>query len=412
MEEALRVLTRRSIEAYTAMVDEIAAFSVEIVSTYVANVSYTPPHPPPPTSLKHVPSNSQPVAQDPFFVLDLKIVGGMVNYTTPPEQFALEPIDLFDAALLSVADIPKLDSLLITKLFLGRHGNNMLTSTTIADPQVAARRERMVEQMQHATKPLQTYLRLFDQYVEFLNTDVSEYVRSYEERNFSLAEDQVEINKLLDARAQIEDHIPSEINLGLYVVRCSRVKWELQKKYDSLIRMIMCLIAQKAAETSKNVAIKFAGVHQKLQADPSNIEEVVEMEDLIKEIPRQTAEILQELEDMKAQFDVLDEYAYQMSDEQSNDKWNAYGWPKKIEQTVEKIEAAMLAKRESYQSEQEQEQEDFIKSLDRIEAIVGNFHQHNDVKNLAEIASQARQVFVCSSYVCFNLRCSFSRTLY
>jgi hypothetical protein len=41
----------------------------------------------------------------------------------------------------------------------------------------------MIEQLKEATQPLHQYIRLFDDYVEFLNTDVSEHVRSHEERN-------------------------------------------------------------------------------------------------------------------------------------------------------------------------------------------------------------------------------------
>ena len=81
----------------------------------------------------------------------------------------------------------------------------------------------MIEHMAEAVKPLKTYIRLFDCYVEFLNTDVSEYARSYEEKNLTLAEDEVEIQRLQELRAKIEDMIPSEINLGLYLVRCSKV---------------------------------------------------------------------------------------------------------------------------------------------------------------------------------------------
>jgi len=156
--------------------------------------------------------------------------------------------------------------------------------------------------------------------------------------------------------------------------------------------MIMCLIAQKAAELSKSVAVKFAGVHAKLQSDPESIEDVVEMEELVLEIPRQTADIQNDLNDMLAQFEVLDKFAYQLSDDESSDKWNAYGWPKKIEQTLSRITDAMLAKREGFQTDQQREQEDFMKSLDRMEMIITSFHTHDDVKNLEEIALQARQV--------------------
>ena len=46
------------------------------------------------------------------------------------------PIAVFDAALQSIADTPKLDSLVITKMFLGRSSNLHLSSTTIDDPSV------------------------------------------------------------------------------------------------------------------------------------------------------------------------------------------------------------------------------------------------------------------------------------
>ena len=102
-------------------------------------------------------------------------------------------------------------------------------------------------------------------------------------------------------------------------------------------------------------------------------------------------------------------------------------WPKKIEETVQRIphkcahthththtqvlagEALMLAKRESFQTEQEQEQEDFIKSLDRIEMIISNFHKHDDVKNLEDIAVQAREVSLSLSLsLCLSLFLSLS----
>jgi dynein heavy chain len=154
----------------------------------------------------------------------------------------------------------------------------------------------------------------------------------------------------------------------------------------------MCLIAQKAAENSKNVAVKYAEVHAKLKKDPDTIEEVVEMEELVKDIPKQTGEIQGELDEMLAQFEVLDKFAYQLGDDEFSDKWNAYGWPKKIEESVQRVEEAMLAKRESFKSEQEREQEDFLASIDSIELVVGDFHQHTDVNNLEAIAAQAREV--------------------
>ncbi len=96
MEESLRVLTRESIAGYCHVIDDIAAFKVEILSTHKAAVRYDPPRPP--AAPARAPSGDDAIAgpsldqQDPFFVVDLKIVNGMVNYSTPPEEFAKVPI--------------------------------------------------------------------------------------------------------------------------------------------------------------------------------------------------------------------------------------------------------------------------------------------------------------------------------
>lgn len=52
----------------------------------------------------------------------------------------------------------------------------------------------------------------------------------------------------------------------------------------------------------------------------------------------------------------------------------------------------MLAKREGFKSEQEREQDEFLASIDSIEGVVSEFHQHTDINNLEHIAAQAREV--------------------
>ena len=306
-------------------------------------------------------------------------------------------IRLFDAALQSIRDIPKPDVLLITKMFLGRDvaGNSVnmcLSTTTVDDPDVKRVRDTMMEQIQGAVQPLRTYIKLFDSYVEFLNADITDWLRTYQERKTTLAEDEVEITKLLGLRARVEEFVPAEINLGLFTVRCAKVKLELQSKYDQIIGKILCLIAGKASELAKNVAIKFAAVHATLSGNPETIEDVVEMEERVAEIPRQTAEVQVELDEMLAQMALLDTFSYHLSDDESSDKWNAYGWPKKIQQTVERVQEEMLQKRATFRSSQEREQDAFISALDTIEATVSEFHRHDDVNNLEHIAAEARRV--------------------
>ena len=87
------------------------------------------------------------------------------------------------------------------------------------------------------------------------------------------------------------------------------------------------------------------------------------IEERVAEIPRQTAEVQVELDEMLAQMALLDTFSYHLSDDESSDKWNAYGWPKKIQQTVERVQEEMLQKRATFRSSQEREQDAFISAL-------------------------------------------------
>ena len=75
--------------------------------------------------------------------------------------------------------------------------------------------------------------------------DLSEYVRSHEEKGLSLQEDKDEVRRLNDEKARITESIPPSIRIGIFQVDCQNVKQQLQTKFDLLVRMILSLIAQK-----------------------------------------------------------------------------------------------------------------------------------------------------------------------
>ena len=82
---SLRDLTQSSIANYAGMLAQIAAFSVDIVSTHQATVTYTAPA----GDAARQRDGAEELPES-FFVLDLKVVNGMVNYSTPPNQFEHE----------------------------------------------------------------------------------------------------------------------------------------------------------------------------------------------------------------------------------------------------------------------------------------------------------------------------------
>lgn len=134
-----------------------------------------------------------------------------------------------------------------------------------------------------------------------MNLDLTEYVRAYEEKDPSLKEDEREIREKLQEKQKVADEIPQFITLGMFSIKLESINRALLAKYDHLIRMIMSLIAEKAAAKSKIVIAKYATIHERLKVHPTTIEEIAELEEFIAEIPRETEQIRATIEEMLAQ---------------------------------------------------------------------------------------------------------------
>ena len=376
MEETLRVLTEDSLRRYADFFHIATAYEVEVRGTKDVSVRYQHPY------------NPAIVERPPLFSLELCVVDGVFGYSTDADQFEAEPVVLFDQAIRFLHDVPQVESSVLRKMFLGKQ--KFLKSVQGDSPVAAKLREQIMADLAKACKPLRDYVRRFDDFLEFLNLDVSEYMRAYEENEYSLSDDRTQIDKKLAEKKKVLDEIPQFVNLGMFNIKLESISKSLIQKYDHLTHMIMALIAQKAAFKSKAVISKFRDIHSKLIIKPTNIEEIAELEDYMKEVPKESEEIRMWIEEMLTQFDVLDEYNFELSDEQFANKWTAFGWPKQIEETLLECEKQNIADRDSYMNDMKREQQEFEKKLDELELIVTNYHVHSDLGKISEIGPDVR----------------------
>jgi len=376
MEDTLRVLTEDSLHKFAEFIKVATAYDVTVNDTKNVSVAYQHPTNP---SIKERP---------PLFLLELGLSEGAFDYSTPVQTFEAEPIVIFDQAIGMLHDVPQVAAAVLRRMFLGKQ--KYLLSVKEDSDLAEGLKEQMREHLAKACQPLKDYIRQFDRYLDVMNLDLTEYIRTYEEKEPSLAEDKAEIELKLKEKAAIADIIPSVINLGMFQVKTEAINRALLQKYDTLLRMIMSLIAEKAAAKSRKVIAEYKEVHARLKVKAVTIEEVAELEEFIGEIPRQTEEIRKVIEEMLAQFEVLDEFNFQLPDQQFSDKWDAYGWPRKIEDTVEDVLKQIEKDRNSYQDEMRNEQAAFDRELDDLELVIADFGKHQDIQEIESIGKEVR----------------------
>ena len=257
-------------------------------------------------------------------------------------------------------------------------------------PLPAQLKKQMEDDLKRACQPLRDYIRQYDHFIEFMNLDLTEYVRSYEEKEASLKEDEFEIEQLLAEKQKVLDFIPQFIIIGMFNIKLESINRSLAIKYDALIRMIMSLIAEKASAKAKTVINKYTKINAKLMTPYSTIEEVADLEEFIKEIPKETEDVVDIIAEMLAQCEVLDKFNFQLSDEQFNDKWTSYGWTRRVENGIAEIVTQIDNDRNAKENEMKEEQVKFEAEMDDIENIVKEFHQHTDLAKLEEVGQDVK----------------------
>jgi len=65
-------------------------------------------------------------------------------------------------------------------------------------------------------------------------------------------------------------------------------------------------------------------------------------------------------------YDICAEFDYELTGGENDDKWNLYGAPQRVMETIEHQVAILEKQKESFIKEMEQEQEEFDEGLDAL----------------------------------------------
>eukprot|EP00960_Hanusia_phi_P026859 746504-Hanusia_phi.AAC.15 len=311
MEDFSCQLIEESCKEYSRFFKVASSYDVEIHGTKDVRSTYVHPF------------NSTIKERIPLFSLELCPKDGAFDFSVPVDTFTNDPVKIFDEAIEMLQDIPLIETGILKRMFMGKPKHLKVLAP---DSEFAKSiRNEILEDVKKACSHLRQYIRQYDDFLEFMNMDLTEYVRSYEEKETSLSEDEHEIEERLREKQKIIDEIPTFITAGMFHIKLESVNKFLSQKCDTLIRMIMSLSAEKAASKSKTVNEKYTEVYERLQVPYKTIEDIVELEEYIKEIPKETNSAHEILEEMLSQFEFLDRFSFQLTDEQFSDKWNAYG---------------------------------------------------------------------------------------
>lgn len=91
-------------------------------------------------------------------------------------------------------------------------------------------------------------------------------------------------------------------------------------------------------------------------------------------------------------YNILDEFNYEFSSSDLDQKWWLYGSPQKVVSVIESQSQILEKQKEQFVKQMEQEQEEFEETLDNLAITVGGFHTFDDLNKYEEIAVDVESV--------------------
>eukprot|EP01012_Entosiphon_sulcatum_P030911 TRINITY_DN3847_c0_g1_i1.p1 TRINITY_DN3847_c0_g1~~TRINITY_DN3847_c0_g1_i1.p1 ORF type:complete len:4187 (-),score=787.17 TRINITY_DN3847_c0_g1_i1:47-10915(-) len=332
-----------------------------------------------------------PMEKNPLFVVELIEKDGEFSYSTAIAKFEETILQLFDKAIVCTHEIPQLEKYVMEQYFWRSESKGpFVDSVLLDDAEVVEWRRRARSAMQRSLVPLSAYLVTYDDLKDLVTLNKQEYVKNYEEEGHTTEEMKQEIFKHMRRKKQVIAQIPYHVSVGNYSVDCNHFRLTMANKCQELAKLIMDLIDKIGRAKAFKIRDEFGRIAARCQKKPTTVEVLYQNKDYIRMVPEAVADLQIQIEDMKTYYNILEQFQYGLSDEEFRGKWDAVGWPKRLDAMIETVLKTLDAEAERFKEIMALEQEHFLKEADKMQRTVATFSKHTDLANVGEIAAQVK----------------------
>ncbi|XP_076826201.1 dynein axonemal heavy chain 1-like isoform X3 [Clavelina lepadiformis] len=327
--------------------------------------------------------------KNPLFVIDL-VMDSIVHYSTPLENFEPALVGLFEKAIASTQHVPQLERYVLEELFW--RGSSLLESVGAHEPHVEELRSKIIHAVRKALVPMMAYAKCYEQHLELQNLNVDEYIKEFDAQEHTAAQVKAEVDMHLLEKERLELTIPSSIIVGAFWINTENVRQSLSKKRKALANAVLQLLAKKLREQADEACEECKAISRKLYEKPNSIEELTEMRDWMKGVPEQLLQHTERIDRAMGDYELIEEFYYNLSQDDFVAKWTAIGWPKKLEDQMETTYASLQELEQHFHKLQLADQNNFQDRLDTLQMVVAGFAAHNEILKAHEVANEVRRI--------------------
>ncbi|XP_052808511.1 dynein axonemal heavy chain 1-like isoform X3 [Mya arenaria] len=376
MQDSMRFLVQNSLNLFTQMILDACHSTMSLPEDFVWG--------------KDVISSTYRPRRNALFLVDLQLDQQGVHYSTNLNNFETVLVGLFDKGIQATQSVPQLEKRILENIFWS--GEPLLESVGEHEPHVEELRESIRRAIRKALIPMKAYAQEYEKYLEIMNLDINVYIREYEAQNHTALEVKQEVEMHLKEKEIIEATIPSNITIGPFWINTDSVRQNLSKKRKNLSNAVLEYLARHLRKQADEACEEFKAISRKLYDKCNCIEELSEMREWMKGIPEKLKEHQDLIDKAMDDYELIEDFYYNLSQEDFNLKWTAIGWPHKIEVQMEQTETQLEEDEERFRKLQSSDQGNFNDRLDTLQMVVAGMAAHSDISKAHEIANEVRRV--------------------
>uniref|UniRef100_A0A8D2DP18 Dynein axonemal heavy chain 1 n=1 Tax=Sciurus vulgaris TaxID=55149 RepID=A0A8D2DP18_SCIVU len=328
--------------------------------------------------------------KNPLFIMDLVLDSSGVHYSTPLEQFETSVLNLFDKGILATHAVPQLEKMVMEDIFIS--GDPLLESVGLHEPLVEELRSTITNALRKAMIPVQAYAKEYRKYLELNNNDINTFLKAYQTQCPSADVVREVVLTHLKEKEVLDNSLPSSIVIGPFYINVDNVKQSLSKKRKALATSMLDILAKNLHKEVDSICEEFRAISRKIYEKPNSIEELAELREWMKGIPERLVGLEERIVKVMDDYQVMDEFFYNLSTEDFNDKWAASNWPSKILGQLEMVRQQHIEDEEKFHKIQIMDQNNFQEKLEGLQLVVAGFSIHVEIARAHEIANEVRRV--------------------
>ncbi|CAF1149286.1 unnamed protein product [Adineta steineri] len=378
MQDTLRFLVQESCQNYVRMITDACTPILHLKEDFkwpkddLANSPYKPP-------------------KNPLFHLDLTIDQVGPRYVTSYENFPNIILGAFDRAILQTQAIPQIEKDVMENIFWG--GEMLrLESVALQEKKVIEWRETLQKAVHASLIPLKAYAEAYEIYVPLMNLNIDHYTKDFEKTEKSIEEYRNEILIHVNEKDKLEKSIPTSIVIGPYFVFAQKLREALSNKRKALIEALLLSQTKRARSKTEELNDTFRDIQRKLYEKPNSAEDLSEHREWMKSVPEQVDDKKDDIQKILEEFTVLDEFFYNLSNEDFQLKYGLLSWPWKLRTMLEAVEEQHKEDEDRFKKLQVQDTATLNDKMDQLIMSVAGLSGHMSMDRAHEVANECRKL--------------------